>query len=108
LFGPKTKPIEVVSKPIEKTPLDIPPPDPLKLEAGKWIIITPENVEEHFAKIRESGTPVVVFALTPQGYESLSMSFAELRNFVATQREIIIKYREYYEPAKPAGEDTKK
>jgi len=43
-----------------------------------------------------------LFGLTDDGYESLSVTMAELRNHIAAQRQIIIKYKEYYEPAKPA------
>jgi hypothetical protein len=44
----------------------------------------------------------VVFALTADGYQQLAVTIAELRNLIATQRVMIQKYRDYYEPAKPA------
>jgi hypothetical protein len=45
---------------------------------------------------------MVLFGLTSDGYQQLSMTIAEMRSFIATQRQIIIKYREYYETPKPA------
>ena len=44
--------------------------------------------------------------LTDDGYEELAIDMAEIRAFIAQQREIIAKYREYYEPKK-AGDDKK-
>ena len=66
----------------------------------KWIIITKENAQETFKKLEEKGVDIVLFGLTDEGYEQLAMTMAELRNYIATQRNIIIKYREYYEPTK--------
>lgn len=97
LFGPKEKPIEVVSKPVEKTPLNIPQPDPLKLKPFTWVIITKDNATEVFAKLEQQGDSVVLFGLTGDGYQELSMTIAELRVFIATQKEIITKYKNYYE-----------
>jgi hypothetical protein len=39
----------------------------------------------------------VLFGLTDDGYETLSLTMAELRNFIAQQRAVTTKYREYYE-----------
>lgn len=95
------KPIEIITKPIEKTPLAIPPLDPLKVKATRWIVITPENAQEVFKKLEEKKQDLVLFALTDNEYQQLSLTTAELRNFIAMQRTIIIKYKEYYEPTKP-------
>ena len=65
-----------------------------------WVIITPENAEEVWKKLKEENTDLVLFGLTDDGYEQLSITMAEIRNFIAQQRTIIIKYKEYYEPPK--------
>jgi hypothetical protein len=36
--------------------------------------------------------------MTDKGYEQLSLTMAEIRNYIAQQRAILIKYKEYYEP----------
>jgi len=100
LFGKSVKPIEVSTKAIDKTPLDIPVPDPLKLKPVEWVLITPSNQEEVFAKLEAGGNDPVAFALTADGYQTLAVTIAELRNLINTQRSIIIKYKEYYEPKK--------
>jgi hypothetical protein len=98
LFGSKIKPIEVVSKPLEKTPLDITPPEPLSIKPIEWIVVTPENVDEVFAKLKDEGKDVVILAMTSDGYQRLAITMADIRNFVNTQRNIIIQYKQYYEP----------
>ena len=106
LFGSRVKPVEVQVKAVERTRLNLPHPDPLSPRPIEWILITPENAEEVFAKLKEKNIDLVLFGLTDDGYESLSVTMAELRNYIATQRQIIIKYKEYYEPEKPKEKDN--
>ena len=100
-FGGKVKPIEVVTKAQEKTPLDIPMPESLRLKPIEWTLVTPGNAEEVFSKLEKSGENLVLFTLTDDGYQQLAITIAELRNYINTQRNIILKYKEYYEPKKP-------
>jgi hypothetical protein len=95
---PDVKPVEVISKPAEKTRLDLPMPDPLKLESVGWRVVTPENIDEVWAELGASGKNVVLFALTDDGYKTLSLNFAQIRNFILTQNEMLINYKLYYEP----------
>lgn len=97
------KPVEVVSKPLEKTPLNVPSPTPLQLSKPTWVIVTRENAQEVFDQLEKNGSDPVIFGLTDKGYESLSIDFAEIRNFISTQRNIIIQYKQYYEPAPAAA-----
>jgi len=83
---------------MDKTPLHIPSPDPLEVKPIKWIVITPENAESVFAQLASKRQDVVLFGLTADDYQLLSITMADLRNFIATQRTIIIKYKDYYEP----------
>ena len=70
-----------------------------------WFVVTPENIDQVWAKLKEKNVDLVVFALTDDGYQELAMTMAEVRNYIATQRAIIVKYKEYYEPNKTP--DTK-
>ena len=64
------KTIEVLNRPEPKTPINIDLPEPLKLKDVEWIIITPENAEEVWAKLAENPKgEVVLFALNQDGYE---------------------------------------
>ena len=99
LFGWRSEePIKIEKKAADRTPLNLPMPAPLKPSSPQWIVITPENAEKIWAELRKRNVDLVLFALTDDGYEELSVDAASIRNFIATQREIIIKYREYYEP----------
>ena len=96
----EVKPIEIQKKQVERTPLNIADPTPLKGREIKWVIITPQNAEEVWKKLQKENTDLVLFALTDEGYETLAITMAELRNFIAQQRTIILQYKNYYEPNK--------
>lgn len=95
------KPIDIQKRAVERTSLKLPDPPPVQARELEWIIITPENAEQTWQRLRESNTDVVLFGLTDDGYEMLALTMAELRNFIAQQRAILGRYREYYEPKKP-------
>lgn len=100
-FGDKTpdvKPVEVITKPLEKTPLNLKVPDPIKTKSIEWVLITPDNAEHYFKELEAKGANLVLFAMTPDGYQALSYTIADLRNLINTQRQIILRYKEYYEP----------
>jgi hypothetical protein len=99
-WGERVKPIEIQTKAVERTPLNLSDPNPLKGRAVEWIVVTPENVDQVWERLREKKVDLVLFAITDDGYEELSISMSELRNFIAQQRSIILKYKEYYEPQK--------
>ena len=100
------KPLEVKTVAQEKTRLNLREPSPVELREFEWIVVTPQNANAVFQKLREKNIDAVIIGLTDDGYEQLSLTIAELRNYIAQQRAIIIKYKEYYEPAKP--EEKKK
>ena len=106
-FGSKSevKQVEIQKKEVERTRLDLPMPPPLKAREMQWFVVTPENIDQVWAKLKEQNVDLVVFALTDDGYQELAMTMAEVRNYIASQRAIIVKYKEYYEPAKTS--DTK-
>ena len=93
------KTIEVLNRPEPKTPIGIDLPEPLSLQPVEWIIITPENAEEVWAKLKENPKgEVVLFALNQDGYELVAKNFAQIRTALAEHRNVIIAYKDYYEP----------
>lgn len=98
----RDKPIEIVSKPLDKSPLNLSSPDPLRLRPVQWVVVTPQNAEQVFRQLEAKGLDPVLFALSDNGYMSLSENLGEVRNFMNTQRQIIIQYKKYYED-KPAA-----
>lgn len=96
LFG-RERPIEVTATPGTRLPLLIAEPEPLSLRSPGWIVVTPENIDQVWQRLSESNTDLVLFALTDDGYELLSLNLAEVRIRIQLQREIIKQYKEYYE-----------
>jgi hypothetical protein len=91
---------EITSYKIEKKkePLNLDMPIPLELEGVEWIIITKDNANEVFEKVKNNKNgDYALFAITDEGYEKLALNFADIRNKLAEQRQIILSYKEYYE-----------
>lgn len=97
-FFDTVEPIQVQTQAVEKTPLDLKEPKPLKPRKVEWFIVTPENFDEVFAELKGKKFDVVLYGLTDDGYQSLSMNLAELRTFIIHQQKIITAYKDYYEP----------
>lgn len=95
------RPLQCETQPVSRVPLDLAQPDVLQLTPVRWRVITPENAEQIWREMQESGNEAVVFAITPRGYEQLSLDFAAIRNHIAQQRTVIMKYKEYYENVTP-------
>jgi len=92
------KKLDIFKTEVERQPLNLQLPDPLKVEELKWYIINSENSAEVLEKVKQSGADPVLFGLTDEGYETLSINFAQIRAYIIKQREIINQYKEYYEP----------
>lgn len=98
-FSDPVKPVEIQTKAVARQPLNLPDPEPFKAPTNvRFIVITRETADSAFTDLITQNMDPVVYALTDQGYEELSLTIAELRNLIATQRSIIQRYREYYEP----------
>jgi len=85
------------SEPIEKPALVLPDTSVLELRNADWNIITPEELNGIFDKLKKDGEPVVIYALTTEGYSQLSLNFADILKLVSQQKAIIEAYKEYYE-----------
>jgi len=71
-----------------------------------WFVVTEENLEQKLEEINSKTGNVVLFAITPKGYENLALGIAELRRYVKDQQAIIGYYEEALtdtpkEPEKP-------
>lgn len=96
--GNRVDPIDIQYTAVDRIPLNLSDPAPLRLKTPQWIVITPENADNVWEELKNKNTNLVLFAVTDQGYENLSLNMVEIRNFINMQRQIIIKYKEYYEP----------
>ena len=85
------------SEPIEKPALVLPDIATLELRDADFKIITPEELNDIFEKLKKDGEPVVIYALTTEGYEQLALNIADILKLVSQQKAIIEAYKEYYE-----------
>lgn len=81
--------------PIQERPkaVDFPPVD--------WFVITEENLDEKLAEINTKTGNVVLFTITPKGYENLAIGIADLRRYLKDQQAIIAYYEEALEEPEP-------
>ena len=89
--------IEIFKKEVPRAKLDLPDPESPRIQDLNWIIITSENAEEVFAKLKEQNIDPVLFGLTDDDYEILAVNFAQIRAYMIKQKITLQQYREYYE-----------
>lgn len=95
-------------EPIDKPSLVLPDADEVRMRDVKWMLITPENAEAVFEELRNSGNSVVLFGLTADGYENISLNLSDIRAFLQQQQSIIGAYENYYESADEAIDEANK
>lgn len=91
-----SKLVKVSAEPIERAPLVVPSVDPYTNREVKWIIVTPENADQVFREMQEKGQSLSLFALTGDGYKSLSLNTADQIKISKQHKAIIEAYRKYY------------
>ena len=84
--------------------LELPPVE--TLEQVKLIIITSENQEEVFAKMKEQNIDPVIFGYSDEDWELVAKNNVRLRNTIVRLRAIIEAYKEYYEPEESEGKNS--
>jgi len=89
--------IQVTTIEVSKTPLNLPNPDPLKLQDVEWIIITKDNAMDIFEKLKAAGGEYALFAVEDTGYEKIQVNYTDIRNKLAEQKQLLLAYKEYYE-----------
>jgi hypothetical protein len=88
------KPVEVRTIEVQKPAPVVPTVDQLRLREVKWVIITPENVDEKFKEIKTG--EAVFFALTTDGYENIALNLSDVRALIDQQKKIIAIYESQY------------
>ena len=94
------KQLEVFNTEVERAPLNLDAPEAPTMEKLNFIIITSENADEVFAKLKEDGKDPVLFGLSDDDYEILAKNFAHIRAFIIQQGATLNQYKEYYESEK--------
>lgn len=94
---PQITNIDVRTVEVKRPKPIIPPVDQLKLRDVEWIIITPDNIEEVFNKVKETGSEPALFALKAEGYENLALNINDIRSNIQQQQRIIAIYEKQFE-----------
>ena len=82
---------------VEREPLALEKPEIRQLEKLKWIIITSENADEVFKKMKDEGIDPVVFGLSDKDFQLLAKNFAQIRAHMMKLNVMIDEYKDYYE-----------
>ena len=101
-----TKNLEIFTKEVERMPLDLELPPVETLEQVNLIIITSENQEEVFAKMKEQNIDPVIFGYSDEDWELVAKNNVRMRNTIIRLRAIIEAYKEYYEPEEQEGKEN--
>ena len=95
LVGEKAIKIFTQEKPREK--LNLKTPTLEEMEKLRWIVITSNNAQEVFDKMKKEGLDPVLFGLSDEDYELLAKNFAQIRSTLKQTQDILERYKEYYE-----------
>jgi hypothetical protein len=101
-----TKQLEIFTKEVERMPLDLELPPVETLEQVNLIIVTSENQEEVFAKMKEQNIDPVIFGYSDEDWELVTKNNVRMRNQIIKLRAIIEAYKEYYEPEEQEGKQS--
>jgi hypothetical protein len=74
-----------------RTPLNLPPPAPLKMKPVKWKVLKQDP------SVPVTDKNIVIIGLTEESYKNLAKNFRDIVNYMSTQRKIIKIYKEYHE-----------
>ena len=66
------KQLDIFTMEVERQPLDLEKPTIQQLEELKWLIITSENADEVFKKMKEKGIDPVIFGLSDNDFKLLA------------------------------------
>ena len=95
LLGEKV--IKVLTQDQSREKLNLKTPTLEEMEKLRWIVITSNNAQEVFAKMKAEGLDPVLFGLSDEDYELLAKNFAQIRSTLKQTQDILDRYKEYYE-----------
>jgi len=107
LLGGKTKQIEVMAKPIERTIIQPVMPREIDLKDPSWFVVTPANFEEFQARIIEQEKELVFLAMTVPDYEVMAYNMQELKRYITELKEVVVYYRKVTMPPSEVKKENK-
>ena len=92
------KKLSIFKEEVPRQKLDLVKPTMPELEKLKWIIITSDNADEVFKKMKEQGIDPVIFGLSDKDFQLIAKNFAQIRAHLKHTNDLLEQYKEYYEP----------
>ena len=90
------QPISIISEPLSRPTLSLPPVDSFDAADVSWTIVTEANSAEVFDKLRAEGKTLILYAVTVDGYRSIVLNNAQSLKVITQQRAVINGYKTYY------------
>ena len=67
-------------------------------------LVTEENFPQIKEEVKSRNINTVLFALTDDGYEALSLNFADIKRYIDDKNGVLLGYKEYYQGAEDGSE----
>ena len=93
-FGPKA--IDVKVKEVPREPLALPLIDKFDPNPLYWYIVTEDNAQDVFDQLKKDGTDPVIFGLTDEGYEDISLNQAKMLKLMIQLQATTKAMEDYY------------
>jgi len=95
MFGTKID-VEATVTAVDRAPLVLPEVDPIDLHDIKWRLATEENLVKVIQELKDQGFDPVLFGITDEDYESMSINQAKTFKLIMQQRAVIKALKDYY------------
>ena len=79
-------------------------PREIDLREPMWMTITPENIDEQLAKIKQQEGELVFLAMTIPDYEVMAYNMQELKRYITELKEVVVYYKTVTTPKQKEGE----
>ena len=99
---------ELVCEPYKMPQLSVPEIQKLEIEDVDWIVVTPENASTVFATLKKKGIDTALFAVTDDGYVTLSTNAEKVQGHIQQQRITIKEFQTFRQRVEEAAKATKK
>ena len=76
----------------------VPRPDPIELRNADIVVVTEANLEQVLARVKQEQGDFVLYAMTAQSFESLALSFEQIKKFIEEQNAVIVYYENAVKP----------
>jgi len=62
------------------------------------VVVTEANLEQVIARVKQEQGDFVLYAMTAQSFESLALSFEQIKKFIEEQNAVIVYYENAVKP----------